>query len=141
MPAMTGALGERLQTSADPRRPSANLNPRLVDSSSLGFCGGLAGGEDCVESAEGATVPEACLSACRELPPSLPSPATFTRVLARRKPTTRQAVFLAWVVERRGRPGEGSHRAGKPRRQPCRQTKPLKAVPVVSAGAGQRGLT
>ena len=92
MPALTGALGERRQTIADPRRPSATLNPRLVDLLSLGFCGGLAGGEDWVESAEGATVHEACFRAVLELPPSLPAPATFPRVLARRKPTTRQAV-------------------------------------------------
>lgn len=141
MPAMTCALVERLQTIADPRRQSENLKHRLVDIIILGFCGVLAGCDDFVEIAEWAKVHEEFFRSFLELPHGIPSHDTFNRVFAMLKPTTLQEVLLPWLLERRGPPGEGIHLDGKTLRQTCRKTKQLKALQVVSAWAGQRGIT
>jgi predicted transposase YbfD/YdcC len=141
MPAMTCALVERLETIPDPRRQGENLKHRLVDIIILGFCGVLGGCEDFVEMAEWAKVNEVFFRSFLELPPGIPAPDTFTRVFAMRKPATLQEVLLPWLLERRGLPGDGSHLEGKTLRQTRRATPKLKALHVVSAWAGQTGLT
>jgi predicted transposase YbfD/YdcC len=50
-------------------------------------------------------------------------------------------VLLPWLLERRGLPGDWIHLEGKPLRHTGRTTPKLKALPVVSAWAGQTGLT
>jgi predicted transposase YbfD/YdcC len=141
MPAMTSPLVERLQTIADPRRHSENLKHRLVDIIIVGFCGVLGGCEDCVEIAEWAKVNEVFLRSCLELPQGIPAHDTFNRVFAMLKPATVQEVLLPWLLERRGLPGEWIHVEGKPLRQTGRTTPKLKALQVVSAWAGQTGIT
>jgi predicted transposase YbfD/YdcC len=141
MPAKTCGLVERLQTIPDPRRQSANLKHPLVDIIILGFCGVLAGCEDFVESAEGATVHEGVLGAFLELPHGIPSHDTFTRVFAMLHATTLQEVLLPWLLERRGLPGEWIHVDGKTLRRTRCQSQKLKALQVVSAWAGQTGIT
>jgi predicted transposase YbfD/YdcC len=141
MPAKTCALVERLQTIADPRRQSENLKHRLVDIIILGFCGVLAGCDDFVEIAEWAQVHEAFFRTFLELPHGIPSHDTFTRVFAMLKPSTLQEVLLPWLLERRGLPGDWIHLDGKTLRQTRRATPQLKALQVVSAWAGQTGLT
>jgi hypothetical protein len=139
MTAMTCALVESLQTIPDPRRPGEKLKHPLVDLILLGFWGVLAGGEEFVELAEWGKVNEACFRPFLEVPHGIASPATFTRVFARLQPTTLQEVVRPWLRERRGEPGDGIHRDGKTLRQPRRTTTKLKALPVVSAWAGQTG--
>jgi predicted transposase YbfD/YdcC len=141
MAAMTCALVERLETIADPRRPGENLKHRLVDIIVLGFCGVLAGCDDFVEMAEWATGNEAFFRTFLELPHGIPSHDTFTRVFAMLKPATLQAVLLPWLLERRGLPGEWIHLDGKTLRQTRHPTAQLKALQVVSAWAGQTGVT
>jgi len=141
MAAMTCALVERLETIADPRRPGENLKHRLVDILVLGFCGVLAGCDDFVEIAEWATGNEAFFRTFLELPHGIPSHDTFTRVFALLRPATLQEVLLPWMLERRGLPGDWIHLDGKTLRQTRRATPPLKALHVVSAWAGQTGLT
>jgi predicted transposase YbfD/YdcC len=141
MPAKTCALVERLQTIADPRRQSENLKHRLVDIIILGFCGVLAGCDDFVEIAEWAQVHEAFFRTFLELPHGIPSHDTFTRVFAMLRPSTLQEVLLPWLLERRGLPGDWIHLDGKALRQTRRATPQLKALQVVSAWAGQTGLT
>lgn len=141
MPAMTCALVERLQTIADPRRQSKNLKHPLVDIIILGFCGVLAGCEDFVEIAEWAKVHEGFFGSFLELPHGIPSHDTFTRVFAILKPATLQEVLLPWLLERRGLPGEWIHLDGKTLRRTRRTTPKLKALHVVSAWAGQTGIT
>ena len=141
MAAMTCALVEKLQTIADPRRQCANLKHPLVDVILLGFCGVLGGCEDFVEIAEWAQVHEAAFRSFLELPHGIPAHDTFTRVFALLKPTTLQEVLLPWLLERRGLPGEWIHLDGKTLRHTGRTTPKLKALHVVSAWAGQTGLT
>ena len=141
MPAMTCALVERLQTIADPRRQSENLKHPLVDIIILGFCGVLAGCDDFVEIAEWAKVHEGFFGSFLELPHGIPAHDTFTRVFAMLKPATLQAVLLPWLLERRGVPGDWIHLDGKTLRQTGRPTQKLKALHVVSAWAGQTGIT
>ena len=141
MPAMTCALVERLQTIPDPRRQGENLKHPLVDLIVLGFCGVLAGCDDFVEMAMWGTVNEAFFRTFLELPHGILSHDTFTRVFALLQPTTLQAVLLPWLRERRGLPGDWIHLDGKTLRQTrCKSTK-LKALHVVSAWAGQSGMT
>jgi len=132
---------ERLETIADPRRQGENLKHRLVDIIILGFCGVLAGCEDFVEIAEWAKLQEEFFGSFLELPHGIPSHDTFTRVFALLKPTTLQEVLLPWLVERRGLPGDWIHLDGKTLRQTRRTTPKLKALHVVSAWAGQTGIT
>ena len=141
MAAMTCALVERLETIADPRRQGDNLKHRLVDLIILGFCGVLAGCDDFVEIAEWAKVNEAFFGSFLELPYGIPAHDTFTRVFAMLKPATLQAVLLPWLLERRGLPGDWIHVDGKTLRQTRRTTPKLKALHVVSAWAGQTGIT
>jgi predicted transposase YbfD/YdcC len=141
MPAMTCALVERLQTIPDPRRQSENRKHPLVDIIILGFCGVLAGCDDFVEIAEWAKGQEAFFGSFLELPPGIPAQDTFTRVFAMLKAATVQEVLLPWLLERRGVPGDWIHLEGKTLRHTRRTTPKLRALHVVSAWAGQTGLT
>jgi predicted transposase YbfD/YdcC len=141
MPAMTCVLVERLETIADPRRQGENLKHRLVDIIILGFCGVLAGCDDFVEIAEWAKVQEGFFRSFLELPHGIPAHDTFTRVFAMLKPTSLQAVLLPWLLERRGLPGDWIHLDGKTLRHTGRATPKLKALHMVSAWAGQTGIT
>jgi predicted transposase YbfD/YdcC len=141
MPALTCALVEKLETIADPRRQCANLKHPLVDILIVGFCGVLGGCEDFVEIAEWAKGNEAFLRTFLELPHGIPAHDTFNRVFALLKPTTLQAVLLPWLLERRGLPGDWIHLDGKTLRHTGRTTSKLKALHVVSAWAGQTGIT
>jgi predicted transposase YbfD/YdcC len=141
MPQMTCALVERLETMADPRRQCANLKHRLVDIIILGFCGVLGGCEDFVEIAEWAKVHEEAFRSFLELPHGIPAHDTFNRVFALLKPAVLQEVLLPWLLERRGLPGDWIHLDGKTLRQTGRRTPKLKALHVVSAWAGQTGIT
>jgi len=135
------ALGEKLETMAEPRRHCANLKPPRGDISLVGVCGELGGCEDFVESAAWGKVQEAAGRSFLELPHGIPAPDTVKRVFALLKPTTRQEVLRPWLLERRGRPGAWSHGEGKTLRQTGRSRPKLKALPVVRAGAGQTGRT
>jgi predicted transposase YbfD/YdcC len=141
MTAMTCALVERLQTIPDPRRPGENLKHPLVDLIILGFCGVLAGCDDFVEIAEWGKVHEAFFRSFLELPHGLASHDTFTRIFALLQPAALQAVLLPWLLERRGVPGDWVHLDGKTLRQTRCQSQKLKALHVVSAWAGQSGIT
>jgi predicted transposase YbfD/YdcC len=141
MPALTCALVEQLQTIADPRRQCANLKHPLVDIIIVGFCGVLGGCEDFVEIAEWAKGNEAFFRSFLELPHGIPAHDTFNRVFALLKPTTLQAVLLPWLLERRGLPGDWIHLDGKTLRRTRCQSQQLKALHVVSAWAGQTGIT
>jgi len=141
MAAMTCALVERLQTIPDPRRPGENLKHPLIDLLLLGFCGVLAGCDDFVEIAEWGKVNEAFFRTFLELPHGIASHDTFTRVFALLQPTTLQEVLLPWLLERRGLPGDWIHLDGKTLRQTRRKRTKLKALHVVSAWAGQTGIT
>jgi len=141
MPAMTCALVERLQTIPDPRRPSENLKHPLVDLIILGLCGVVAGCEDFVEIAKWGKVHEAFLRTFLELPHGIASHDTLTRVFAVLQPAGLQEVLLPWLLERRGMPGDYVHLDGKTLRGTRCQRRQLKALHVVSAWAGQSGIT
>jgi predicted transposase YbfD/YdcC len=141
MAAMTCALVERLETIADPRRQGENLKHRLVDLIILGFCGVLAGCDDFVEMAEWAKLNEVFFGSFLELPHGIAAHDTFTRVFTMLKPATLQEVLLPWLLERRGVPGDWIHLDGKTLRHTSRATSKLKALPMVSAWAGQTGIT
>ena len=138
---MTGALVEKLQTIADPRRQSENLKHPLVDVIMLGFCGVLAGCEDFVELATWGHLNGAFLRTFLELPHGIPSHDTCTRGFAMLKPTTLQEVLLPWLLERRGLPGDWIHLDGKTLRRTRGPSQKLKALHVGSAWAGQTGIT
>jgi predicted transposase YbfD/YdcC len=141
MPAMTCVLVERLRTIADPRRQCENLKHPLVDIIILGFCGVLAGCEDFVEIAEWAKVHEEAFRSFLELPHGIPAHDTFNRVFAMLTAATVQEVLLPWLLERRGLPGDWIHLDGKTLRRTRCQSQKLKALHVVSAWAGQTGIT
>jgi predicted transposase YbfD/YdcC len=141
MPPMTCALVEQLQTIPDPRRQCANLKHPLVDVIMLGFCGVLAGCEDFVEITTWGKLHEAFLRTFLELPHGIPSHDTLTRVFAVLPAATLQAVLLPWLQERREVPEEWIHVDGKTLRGTRCQSRKLKALQVVSAWAGQTGLT
>ncbi len=141
MPTMTCALVERLQTIPDPRRQNENLKHSLVDLIVLGFCGVLAGGADFVEIAKWGRVNEPFLRTFLELPHGIPSHDTLTRVFAALKPAALQEVLVPWLLEKRGVIGEWIHVDGKTLRGTRCQQRKLKALHVVSAWAGQSGLT
>jgi predicted transposase YbfD/YdcC len=141
MPPKTCALVERLQTIADPRRQCENLKHPLVDVLMLGFCGVLAGCEDFVEMATWGKINEEFFRTFLELPHGIPSHDTFTRVFALLQPATLQEVLLPWLLERRGLSGEWIHLDGKTLRGTRCKSQKLKALHVVSAWAGQTGLT
>jgi predicted transposase YbfD/YdcC len=141
MPVKTCTLVEKLETIADPRRQCANLKHPLVSIIIVGFCGVLGGCEDFVEIAAWAKGNEEFLHSFLELPHGMPAHDTFNRVFALLKPTTLQEVLVPWLVERRGLPGEWIHVDGKTLRGTGRNSPKLKALHVVSAWAGQTGLT
>lgn len=141
MPTKTCALVERLQTITDPRRQGANLKHPLVDVILLGFCGVLAGCEDFVEIAAWGQEHAEEVGTFLELPHGIPSHDTLNRVFAVLKPETLQAVLVPWLAERRGVPGEWIHLDGKTLRGTRCKRQKLKALHVVSAWAGQTGLT
>jgi predicted transposase YbfD/YdcC len=107
----------------------------------LGFCGTLAGCDDFVEVADWATDNAPFFSTFLELPYGIPSHDTFNRIFSTVKPITLQAVLLPWLLERRGLPGDWIHLDGKTMRRTRRNSKGLGALHVVSAWAGQTGLT
>jgi len=141
MVVMTCDLVERVRVLPDPRRQCRNLKHRLEDILVLGFCGVLAGCDDFVELADWATVNEAFFRTFLELPHGIPSHDTFNRVFVAVKPTALQQVLLPWLLQRRGLPGEWIHVDGKTMRHTRRNSKKLGALHVVSAWAGQTGLT
>lgn len=141
MPPMTCPLVAQLQTIADPRRQCANLKHPLVDVIMLGLCGVLAGCEDFVGITTWGKLNEAFVGTFLELPHGIPSHDTFTRVFAVLPPATGQSVLVPWLLERRGGPGEWIHLDGKTLRRTRCQSQQLKALPVVSAWAGQTGIT
>jgi predicted transposase YbfD/YdcC len=138
---MTCDLVERLMTIPDHRRQCRNLKHRLVDVLVLGFCGTLAGCDDFVEIVDWATDNAEFLGTFLELPSGIPSHDTFNRIFTAVTPATLQAVLLPWLLERRGLPGDWVHIDGKAMRHTRRNSKGLGALHVVSAWAGQTGLT
>jgi predicted transposase YbfD/YdcC len=141
MVVMTCELVERAKTIPDHRRQCRNLKHRLEDILVLGFCGVLGGCDDFVELADWAQQNRAFFSTFLELPHGIPSHDTFNRTFTLVKPATLQAVLLPWLLERRGLPGEWIHLDGKTMRHTRRHSKNLGALHVVSAWAGQTGLT
>jgi predicted transposase YbfD/YdcC len=134
-------LVNRLKTIPDHRRQCQNLKHRLEDILLLGFCGTLAGCDDFVEIADWATDNAHFFATFLELPNGIPSHDTFNRSFSTVKTATLQAVLLPWLLERRGLPGEWIHLDGKTMRHTRRTSKGLGALHVVSAWAGQTGLT
>lgn len=132
---------ERLQTIPDHRRQCKNLKHRLEDILVLGFCGTLAGCDDFVEIAEWAQHNLAFFRTFLELAEGIPSHDTLSRTFAAVKPATLQEVLLPWLLERRGLPGEWIHVDGQTMRRTRCNCKHLGALHVVSAWAGQTGLT
>jgi predicted transposase YbfD/YdcC len=134
-------LVERAKTIVDPRRQCLNLKHHLEDIVVLGFCGVLAGCDDFVEIADWAQHNSAFFRTFLGLPHGIPSHDTFNRVFAILKPTTLQEVLLPWLLKRRGLPGEWIHLDGKTMRRTRSNSRNLGALHVVSAWAGQTGLT
>ena len=141
VPLLTCDLVERLMVIPDHRRQCRNLRHRLVDILVLGFCGTLAGCDDFVEIADWATDNVEFFRTFLELPNGIPSHDTFNRTFTMVKPAALQAVLLPWLLERRGLPGEWVHLDGKTMRHTRRNATGLGALHVVSAWAGQTGLT
>ena len=141
MVTMACELVERAKTIPDPRRQCRNLKHRLEDLLVIGFCGVLAGCDDFVEIADWAQQNVAFFRTFLELPHGIPSHDTFNRVFAVVKPATLQEVLLPWLLERRGLSGKWVHLDGKTMRHTRRNSKKLGALHVVSAWAGQTGLT
>jgi len=141
MVTQTCDLMHRLKTIPDHRRQCQNLKHRLEDILLLGFCGTLAGCDDFVEIADWATDNANFFGTFLELPNGIPSHDTFNRTFSTVKSTTLQAVLLPWLLERRGLPGDWIHVDGKTMRHTRRNSKGLGALHVVSAWAGQTGLT
>src|SRR3954454_14974401 len=141
MVVMTCELVDRAKTIPDPRRQCRNLKHRLEDVLVLGFCGVLAGGDDFVEIADWANQNVAFFGTDLSLPHGIPSHDTFNRVFATVTPAALQQVLLPWLLQRRGLPGEWVHLEGFAMRQTRRNSTGLGALHVVSAWAGQTGLT
>jgi predicted transposase YbfD/YdcC len=137
----TCELVEQVKTIPDPRRQCQNLKHRLEDILVLGFCGVLAGCDDFVEIAEWAKQNNMFLRTFLELPNGIPSHDTFNRVFTLVPTTTLQEVLLPWLLQRRGLPGDWIHLDGKAMRHTRHNRKGLGALHVVSAWAGQTGLT
>jgi predicted transposase YbfD/YdcC len=137
----TCELVERLRAIPDPRRQCLNLKHRLEDILVLGFCGVLAGCDDFVEIAEWTRHNYAFFRTFLELPNGIPSHDTFTRVFSIVKTSTLQEVLLPWLLQRRGLPGDWIHLDGKAMRHTRHNRNGLGALHVVSAWAGQTGLT
>jgi len=141
MGVMACELVDRAKTIRDPRRQCRNLKHRLEDVIVLGFCGVLAGCDDFVEIADWATDNAEFFGTFLELPNGIPSHDTFNRVFAVVTPKALQEVLLPWLLQRRGLPGDWVHIDGKTMRHTRRNATGLGALHVVSAWAGQAGLT
>jgi len=141
MVTQTCDLVERLKTIPDHRRQCQNLKHRLEDILVLGFCGSLAGCDDFVEIVDWATDNVEFFRTFLELPNGIPSHDTLNRTFTTVKPAALQAVLLPWLLERRGLPGDWVHFDGKTMRHTRRNSRGLGALHVVSAWAGQTGLT
>jgi len=138
----TCELVERVQAIDDPRRQCRNLKHRLADILILGFCGTLAGCDDFVEVADFARHNLDFFRTFLDLPNGIPSHDTFNRVFAVIPSATLQEVLLPWLLQRRGLPaGEWVHIDGKTMRHTRHKSADLGALHVVSAWAGQTGLT
>jgi predicted transposase YbfD/YdcC len=138
----TCELVERAKTIADPRRQCRNLKHRLEDIVVLGFCGTLGGCEDFEELVDWANLNIDFFRTFLELPEGIPSHDTFNRVFAVIPSATLQEVLLPWLLERRGLPpSEWVHIDGKTMRHTRRKSTGVGALHVVSAWAGQTGLT
>jgi predicted transposase YbfD/YdcC len=135
------ALVEQLQTIPDPRRQCLNLKHRLVDVLLIGFCGVLADCDDFVEIADWARHHEDFLRTFLELPNGIPAHDTLRRVFAAVQPVAVQGVLIPWLQQRRGLPGEWVHIDGKALRGSRCAARGLGALHLVSAWAGQQGLT
>src|SRR3954464_7270262 len=134
-------LVDRAKTIPDPRRQCRNLKHRLEDIIVLGFCGVLAGCDDFVEIADWAQQNVVFFRTFLELPHGIPSHDTFNRVFTLVKPAALQEVLLPWLLQRRGLPGDWVHLDGKAMRHTRCNARNLGALHVVSAWAGQSGLT
>jgi predicted transposase YbfD/YdcC len=134
-------LVEQLQVLPDPRRQCRNLQHRLVDVLLLGFCGVLADCNDFVEIADWARHHESFLRTFLELPNGIPAHDTFRRVFAAVQPAAVQGVLIPWLQQRRGLPGDWVHIDGKALRGTRCAARGLGALHLVSAWAGQQGLT
>src|SRR4051794_40818264 len=141
MVVMACELVDRAKTIPDPRRQCRNLKHRLEDIIVLGFCGVLAGCDDFVEVADWANQNVAFFRTFLELPHGIPSHDTFNRVLAAVKPAAVQQVLLPWLLQRRGGARGWGPPPGKAMRHTRRNSTGLGALHVVSAWAGQTGLT
>jgi predicted transposase YbfD/YdcC len=141
MVARTCELVERVKGIADFRRQCRNTKHMLADILVLGFCGVLAGCDDFVEIAAFAKSNQDFFRTFLELPNGIPSHDTFTRVFSLVKPALLQEVLLPWLLQRRGLPGDWIHVDGKTMRGTRCTSKKLGALHVVSAWAGQTGLT
>jgi predicted transposase YbfD/YdcC len=137
----TCALVDRLKLLPDPRRQCRNLKHRLEDIVLLGFCGTLAGCDDFVEIVAWARLRQEFFRTFLALPHGIPSHDTFTRVFAVLQPAALQGILLPWLQERRGLPGNWTHIDGKAMRGTRQAAAKLGALHVVSAWAGQTGLT
>jgi predicted transposase YbfD/YdcC len=137
----TCELVERVKAIADPRRQNKNLKHRLEDILVLGFCGVLGGCDDFVEIAAWANLHGNVFRTFLELPAGIPSHDTFNRVFTLVTRNALQEVLLPWLVQRRGLPGAWIHLDGKTMRHTRHKAKGLGALHVVSAWAGQTGLT
>ena len=135
------ALVGQLQTIPDPRRQCRNLKHRLVDVLLTGFCGVLADCDDFIQIADWACHHEEFLRTSLELPNGIPSHDTFRRVFAAVQPAALQGVLIAWLQQRRGRPGDWTHIDGKTLRGTRCTARDLGALHLVSAWASQQGLT
>jgi len=134
-------LVEQLKTVPDPRRQCANLRHLLEDVLILGFRGTLAGCDDFVEIAEWAALHEDFFRSFLELPNGIPSHDTIGRVFAAVNTHALQAVLIPWLQSRRGAAGDLVHIDGKAMRGTRVAAAGLSALHVVSAWAGEAGLT
>jgi predicted transposase YbfD/YdcC len=142
MVAKTCELVDRVKTIDDPRRQCRNLKHRLEDILVLGFCGTLSGCDDFEEIVDWAKQNLDFFRTFLTLPHGIPSHDTFNRVFAVIPSATLQEVLLPWLLERRGLPpGDWVHIDGKTMRHTRRKSADLGALHVVSAWAGQTGLT
>ena len=142
MVSKTCELVERAKTIADPRRQCANRKHLLEDILVVGFCGTLAGCKDFVQLATWANINVAFLRTFLALPHGIPSHDTFNRVFAVIPCATLQKVLLPWLLERRGLPADQCiHLDGKTMRRTRCKAAGLGALHVLSAWAGQSGLT
>jgi predicted transposase YbfD/YdcC len=141
MPRMSCALLEQLLTLPDPRRVTRNRKHLLVDILLSAFCGVLADCNNFVEIAEWARHHEDFLLTFLELPNGIPAHDTYGRVLTAVRPEALQGILIPWLQQRRGLPGDWVHLDGKSLRGTRRTSHGLGALHLVSAWAGQHGLT